>query len=43
MERVNKYYLQSNFTLEKIEMIEKGTGLNLSIYKKLLLNNSMQN
>ena len=42
MDRVNKYYLQSNFTMEKIEMIEKGTGLNLSIYKELLLNNSNQ-
>ena len=39
MERVKKYYLQSNFTKEKIEMIENGTGLNLSIYKKLLSKN----
>ena len=39
MERVNKYYLQSNFTMEKIKMIENGTGLDLSIYKKLLSKN----
>ena len=36
MHRIEKYYLQSNFTKKKIEMIEKGTGLNLSKYKKLL-------
>ena len=36
MLRVYKYYKQSNFTKEKIEMIENQTGLNLSIYRKKL-------
>jgi len=36
MHRVKKYYLQSNFTEKKIDMIEKGTGLNLSEYKQKL-------
>ena len=36
LHKVHKYYLQSKFTKEKIEMIENRTGLNLSIYKKLL-------
>ena len=36
MHKIWKYYLQSNFTKKKIEMIEKGTGFDLSKYKKLL-------
>ena len=36
MQRVQKYFLQSNCTLEKINMIEKGTGLNLSEFRKKL-------
>ena len=36
MLRVYKYFQQSNFTKEKIEMIENQTGLNLSIYRKKL-------
>ncbi len=33
MHKVTKYFSQSKLTKKKIEMIEKGTGLNLSIYK----------
>ena len=36
MHKVKKYFLQNKITKKKIEMIEKGTGLNLSIYKKKL-------
>lgn len=36
MHKVKKYYLQNNFTRKKIEMIENGTGLNLTKYKKML-------
>ena len=36
MHKIRKYYLQSNFTKDKIEMIENRTGLNLSYYKKHL-------
>ena len=34
MHKIKKYFLYSKITKKKIEMIEKGTGLNLSIYKK---------
>ena len=33
-ERINKYLSENEISLEKIEMIENGTGLNLSKYKK---------
>ena len=36
MHKIKKYFLQNKITKKKIEMIEKGTGLNLSIYKKRL-------
>jgi hypothetical protein len=36
MHKIYKYYLQNNFTREKIELIENRTGFNLSYYKKLL-------
>ena len=36
MHKIKKYYLQNNFTKEKIEMIENRTGFNLSKYKIIL-------
>jgi len=36
LHKIYKYYLQSNFTIEKIVMIENSTGFNLSKYKKIL-------
>ena len=36
MHKIRKYYLQNNFTKEKIELIENRTGFNLSNYKNLL-------
>ena len=36
MHKIYKYYLQNNFTKDKIELIENRTGYNLSFYKKLL-------
>jgi hypothetical protein len=35
MDKVKKYFLQSKITLEKIKLIENGTGLNLTMYKKI--------
>ena len=36
LHRIDKYFNQNDITKEKIEMIEKGTGFNLSNYKKKL-------
>jgi hypothetical protein len=36
MHRIYRYYIQSNLTKNKIEMIEKRTKLNLSYYKIIL-------
>ena len=36
--RFEKYFNQSLFNKEKIEMVEKGTGLDLSKYKKMISN-----
>lgn len=36
MIRIGKYFNQSNINIKKIEMIERGTGLNLSKYKEIL-------
>ena len=33
MEKVDKYFHQSEITKEKIDFIESKTGLNLSIYR----------
>ena len=33
-ERINKYFSENDITLKKIEMIENGTGLDLSMYKR---------
>jgi len=39
-ERINKYFSENELTFQKIQMIENGTGLNLSKYKiKLIKNN----
>ena len=37
LHRVEKYFNQSEMTKEKIDMIEKGTGLNLSKFRQQLL------
>ena len=34
--RLDKYFSENEITLKKIEMIENGTGLNLSKYRKKL-------
>ena len=33
MQRVDKYFTQSEITKEKIDFIENKTGLNLSLYR----------
>ena len=38
MHRTEKYLKQNNITLEKIEMLEKGIGIDLSKYKKNIVN-----
>lgn len=38
VERIEKFYKQSGFTKQKIDMIEKGTGLDLSKYKRMINN-----
>jgi hypothetical protein len=37
--RIDKYLSENKITLKKIEMIEKGTGLSLLKYKKILIKN----
>jgi hypothetical protein len=37
MERIQKYFNQSDITKDKIELIEKRTGYNLSSYKQMLI------
>ena len=37
MERIQKYFNQSDITKDKIELIEKRTGHNLSIYKQMII------
>ena len=41
--RIYKYFIENKITLQKIEVIEKGTGLNLSKYKKKLIGNNRVN
>ena len=38
--RINKYFQQNEITKEKIDMIEKGTHINLDFYRKKLMNNN---
>ena len=38
IERIEVYFGINKVTLEKIQLVEKGTGLNLSIIKKKLKN-----
>ena len=37
IERIEKYFNQSEITKDKIELIEKRTGYNLSAYKQMLI------
>ena len=41
--RVERYFNQSELTKEKVDMIEKGTGLNLSKFRQQLLNKNNKN
>lgn len=36
MVRIQKYFNQSEITKDKIELIEKRTGLNLSTYRQMI-------
>ena len=38
--RIEKYFSENEISFQKIEMIENGTGLNLSQYKKILIGKS---
>ena len=37
IERIEKYFNQSEITKDKIELIEKRTGYNLSAYKQMII------
>ena len=36
MERIDKYFIQSEITLEKIKMIEEKVHVNLTKYKEMI-------